>query len=83
MNLAASGDLAITSPHLTSIPQDLGGVPFPQYSASFLADRLPLMVTYRQVMTGIAGGMAAGTIRANPTAGLVSVPYKTREPGIC
>lgn len=49
MNLAASGDLAITSPHLTSIPLDLGGVSFPQYSANFVADRLPLMVTYRLV----------------------------------
>ena len=50
MDLAASGDLAITSPRLSSIPLDLGGVSFPQYAANFVTDRLPLMVMYKLVV---------------------------------
>jgi len=36
-DLAVNGDLAITSPRLTTIPLDLGGVPFQEYALNFTA----------------------------------------------
>jgi predicted phosphodiesterase len=47
LDLGTNGALAISSPLLSTIPWDLGGVPFPQYAADFLAERLPWLVTYQ------------------------------------